>query len=247
MVHRVVPPFAGVLAVLSLSYAPSLNAQEQASSAPPPPAATVQESYPPTFTVPAASLDTFLVLVPVRPASVITDDIAEFRALQQGAKEEGARAEVLQQRVEERMRLVKAGKENDDARADAAKKLKDAPSEQAATADKDAAEVRVKHLQRRRELRAAEIDMAVAHERAAGAVVQSLQKELALEQRRAAAAGASESGAVAVAQGETAIAALELQVLEAQREAVKQREEVTKKERAVIERKITLHKSGEAL
>ncbi|HEX5817905.1 MAG TPA: hypothetical protein VFY20_03450, partial [Gemmatimonadales bacterium] len=224
MVHRIVPPFAGMLAVLSLSFAPSLTAQEQASTAPEPAAATARESYPPTLTAPAASLDTFLVLVPVRPASVITDDIAEFRTLQQRARDEGARAEVLQQRVEERMRLVKAGKDNYDARAGAAKKLDDAPTEQAATAGKKAAEVRVKHLEQRRELRAAEIDMAEAHERAAGAVVQSLQKELALEQRRAAAATGAESGAVDVAQGETAIAALELQVLEAQREAVRQRE-----------------------
>ena len=232
MVDRLIPRVAGLLAVLSLPFAQSL---------------TAQESYPPSLTVPAASLDTFLVLVPVRPASVINDDIAEFQRLQQRAKDEGARAGMLQQRVEERMRLVNAATDNFDAREGAAKKSNDAPAQQSATADKDASKVRVKHLERRRDLRAAEIDMAEAHERAAGAVVQSLQRELALEKRRTEAASGLAPGAVDVAQGETAIAALELDVLEAQREAVKQREEVTKKERAVIERRITLHKSGEAL
>jgi hypothetical protein len=105
----------------------------------------------------------------------------------------------------------------------------------------------VRLLERRRDLRAAEIDMAAAHATAAGSVVQALEKEQALEQRRSALASGAAPAAVDVAQDVSAISALELQVLEAQRESVKQREEVTKKERAVIERRIALHKSGDAL
>jgi hypothetical protein len=78
-------------------------------------------------------------------------------------------------------------------------------------------------------------------------VVRSLVKEQALQQRRSEWTSGAAPGAVDVAQDESAISALELQVLEAQREAVKQREEVTRKERAVIERRISLHKAGVAL
>jgi hypothetical protein len=222
----------GIVALLAFPFASTLRAQE---------------SYPPSLTAPAAALDTFLVLVPVRSAQVIAADIAEFRQVQQLAVNEGAQAEALQQRVEEKLRLEKATQDNDDAREDAAKKGKNEPKRAAAAAQGHDSDLRVKLLERRRDLRSAEIDMAAAHAAAADAVVRSLVKEQALEQRRSESASGAAPGAVDAAQDQSAIATLELQVLEAQREAVKQREEVTKKERAVIERRIALHKSGDAL
>lgn len=234
MVRRLAPKLVGIVAVLSIpfTFTSSLHAQE---------------SYPPSLTAPAAALDTFLVLVPVRSADVIAADITEFKQMQQLAVDEGAQAEALQQRVEERLRLEKATRGNDGAREDAAKKGKNEPTRAAAAADGHDSDLRVKLLERRRDLRSAEIDMAAAHAAAAGAVVQSLVKEQALERRRSESASGAAPGAVAVAQDHSAISTLELQVLEAQREAVKQREEVTRKERAVIERRIALHKSGDAL
>jgi hypothetical protein len=218
----------GIVAVFALPFAPPLSAQE---------------SYPPSLMAPAAALDTFLVLVPVRSADAIAVDIAEYRQVQQLAVNERTRTAELQQRVEEGLRLEKATRDNHDAREGAAKREKNEPQRAAAAASEHDAGLRVKLLERRRDLRAAEIDLAGAHADAAGAVVQSLMQEQALERRRSEAV----SGAVDVAQAGSAISTLELQVLEAQRTAVRQREEVTKKERAVIERRIALHKSGDAL
>lgn len=185
-----------------------------------------------------AAVDSFLVLVPLRPLESIREDVDRARLDAQGARDARGVAEELNLRNQALIDEQKLAIERLNDRVKAAKDAKREAEVVALEAEKRGAE-RVKDLlERRKALREAEIDLAKAGLALAEAAERAAALEAELAGQRAAAGAATDvpgSGGLAARR---VLRELEKRTLEAMKALADRRVDHAERERQVAERRL---------
>lgn len=187
-------------------------------------------------------VDSFLVLVPVRTPYAVGLELGDARDAQARAQLERAQADQMSQFTEVRINTAKADIDAFKARANEAKRAKQEATRITADADKASAETRKELLEKRRDLRRTESDAAAARFELAGKAIKALELEQTLQQRREDRLG-SGVGSMASAQADNALTLLERQVLEAQREQADSNIDVSRRDKELVERRLSMLKA----
>jgi colicin import membrane protein len=191
--------------------------------------------------------DTFLVLVPYRPMSEIRSELDRVREARRDAQAERQRSEELERRVDAVMEVNKRQIALIKSREDFAKKEKREADQAQEKTNRDQAELVQKMLERRKQLRQTESDVAQAEQQADEARVKALETELALAEKRQELERAPRADTARMRMLRREISQLERRTLQDRAEAAGKERSYAERARQLAERRLSLHDAQEKL
>lgn len=191
--------------------------------------------------------DTFLVLVPYRPMTEIRAELDRVRSARQDAEAERQRSEEQERRVDAVMEVNKRQIELIKSREDFAKKEKREADRAAERVRREQAELVQKMLERRKQLRETEVNVARAEQQASEARGKALETELSLADKRQQLERLPRADTAQIRLLRREVSQLERRTLQARAEAADKERAHAERARQLAQRRLSLHDAQEKL
>lgn len=191
--------------------------------------------------------DTFLVLVPYRPMNEIRAELDRVREARRDAQAERERSQEQERRVDAVMEVNKRQIELIKSREEFAKKEKREADRATERMNRQNAELVQDMLERRKQLRGAEADVAQAEQQADEARVKALETELSLAQKRQELERMARSDTAQMRLLRREVSQLERRTLQARADAADKERSFAERARQLAERRLKLHDAQEKL
>ena len=191
--------------------------------------------------------DTFLVLVQYRPMNEIRAELDRVRSARQDAEAERQRSQEQERRIDAVMEVNKRQIALIKSREDFAKKEKREGDRAAERVKREQAELVQKMLERRKQLRETEADVARAEQQADEARGKALETELDLASKRQELERVPRADTAQVRLLRREVSQLERKTLQDRAEAASKERSYAERARQLAERRLSLHDAQEKL